>query len=93
MLRMRSLAQSTASVLLVVCLQEPPVTIEIAETRSTFFDWLILLGAAAYSIAIYLAIRGVMSTKLLEGEPPYTEANIHVEDNRSVHVPSGTYVE
>lgn len=46
---------------------EPPVTIEIAETRSTFFDWLILLGAAAYSIAIYLAIRGVMSTKLLEG--------------------------
>ncbi|CDJ49969.1 Nicalin-1, related [Eimeria brunetti] len=46
---------------------EPPVPLEIAEARSTFFDWLLLLGAATYSIAIYLAIRGAMSNKLLEG--------------------------
>ena len=50
------------------CSQEPPVTLEIAESRSTFFDWLLLLGAVTYSIAIYLAIRGAASTKLLESE-------------------------
>ncbi|CDJ64118.1 hypothetical protein, conserved [Eimeria necatrix] len=46
---------------------EPSVTIEVSETRPTFFDWLLLLGAAAYSFAIYLAIKGAMSTNILEG--------------------------
>ncbi|CDI87035.1 hypothetical protein, conserved [Eimeria praecox] len=53
---------------------EPPVTLDIAESRSTFFDWLILLGAVAYSIAIYLAIRGAMSTKLLDGSASSSQA-------------------
>lgn len=36
---------------------EAPVTIQIAEARPAFFDWLLLLLAAAHSFAIYMLLK------------------------------------
>lgn len=48
---------------------EAPISIQIAEVRPAFLDWLLLLGATAYSFALYLAIKGLAKSDFLSGFP------------------------
>lgn len=48
---------------------ETPMTIQVAEARPAFFDWLLLLGAIAYSFALFLAIKGINKSGILSASP------------------------
>ncbi|KAL8425104.1 hypothetical protein Efla_001493 [Eimeria flavescens] len=44
---------------------EAPVTIYVAEARPVFFDWLLLLCSLAYSLSLFLIVKGISKADFL----------------------------